>query len=969
MTTAYHAKYYAHELTKRCSSEKFEKLSQSLFNATVDLNPHQIEAALFAFRSPLSRGAILADEVGLGKTIEAGLIISQLWAERKRRILIILPTSLRNQWNQELLDKFFIDSVILETKSYNDLINSGNSNPFEQSAKIVLCSYHFARSKAQDINKVTWDLVVIDEAHRLRNVFKKGNKIARAILDAVEGYPKILLTATPLQNSLNELYGLVGFIDPHIFGDEKSFKTQFGRSAELADDQFADLKKRLQPICQRTLRRQVLEYVRYTNRIPITQDFTPSEEEQLLYDSVSNYLRREYLQALPPSQRQLMTLVLRKLLASSTFAISATLQTLLTRLQGNLKDLTDEQGYQEQISAEFEALGEMQEEWSENKEDNSAGPDEEEAVFERGAFERKILEDEIKELTEYRDLAQKITHNEKGSALLKALKSGFDKLEYLKANRKAIIFTESRRTQAYLKTHLESNGYAGQVVIFNGTNTDAEARAIYSDWLERHKGEDCITGSKSADTRSALVEYFRKNASIMVATESAGEGINLQFCSLVVNYDLPWNPQRIEQRIGRCHRYGQKHDVVVINFLNRRNEADIRVFQLLSEKFRLFDGVFGASDEVLGALESGVDFEKRIADIYQNCRTSSEIDVAFETLQRELDGQIKIRLADTRSKLLENFDEDVHNRLKFNLELATRQIGRFEEWLWNLTRYELNDHVKFNQEDFSFDLTKQPSFVNEEDVPYGTYKLMNKKDDPEPCHNYRSGHPLAAGVISVAKDRIRTPCEVSFQYSGRPTKISVIEDLVGKSGWLSLSQLTIEALDDEDHLIFCGFTDDGERLDQEICQKLFSLSGTVAEDVSVANDLKQKLLSSYEESKSRILDEVTSRNGAYFDQEMEKLETWADDLKEGLEQELKELDRDIKGLKKEAKIIADLDAKMEAHRKIKESEKKRNQMRKSLFDAQDEIEKQKEELLSVVEQKLRQAIIDAELFTVRWKVV
>jgi len=129
-----------------------------------------------------------------------------------------------------------------------------------------------------------------------------------------------------------------------------------------------------------------------------------------------------------------------------------------------------------------------------------------------------------------------------------------------------------------------------------------------------------------------LVEYFRDEAVIMIATEAGAEGINLQFCSLVVNYDLPWNPQRIEQRIGRCHRYGQRHDVVVVNFLNRKNAADQRVYQLLSEKFKLFEGVFGASDEVLGNIESGVDFEKRIAQIYQQCRTEDEIQSAFDAL-------------------------------------------------------------------------------------------------------------------------------------------------------------------------------------------------------------------------------------------------------------------------------------------------------------------------------------------------
>src|SRR5690606_37452559 len=206
-----------------------------------------------------------------------------------------------------------------------------------------------------------------------------------------------------------------------------------------------------------------------------------------------------------------------------------------------------------------------------------------------------------------------IEHNAKGQALLKALGVAFAKAEELGAAQKAIIFTESRRTQAYLLRVLADSPYADGIVLFNGTNTDQRSREIYARWIERHKGSDRVTGSRTADMRSALVDYFREEGRIMIATEAGAEGINLQFCSLVVNYDLPWNPQRVEQRIGRCHRYGQKHDVVVVNFLNRKNQADQRVYELLSEKFQLFEGVFGASDEVLGAIESGVDFEKRIA--------------------------------------------------------------------------------------------------------------------------------------------------------------------------------------------------------------------------------------------------------------------------------------------------------------------------------------------------------------------
>jgi len=666
VSSSYHTKYYAHALLRRSASDSLDKLGQSLLNATVDLNPHQIEAALFAFRSPLSRGAVLADEVGLGKTIEAGLIISQLWAERRRKVLVIVPTTLRKQWAQELSEKFFLPVEVFDARALNARKKAGPPNPFAQSGGIIICSYHFARAQQELLRETAWDLVVIDEAHHLRNVYKTSNKIARAIKGAVQTRAKVLLTATPLQNSLLELYGLVGFLDEHLFGDLASFRSQYLRGP-LGQKQFDDLRRRLRPVCQRTLRRQVVEYVRYTNRIPITQDFTPTAEEQRLYDVVSEYLRRDQLYALPSSQRKLMTLVLRKLLASSTFAIAGTLHSLAKRLAASRAQARPpEVG----VGDDFESFEELAEEWAE---------DEPGIVQERSdSLSRTLaaIDQEIRELTQYHDLATSITLNAKGQALLHALRLGFEKLEALGANRKAVIFTESRRTQEYLLQLLESNGYAGRVMTFNGTNTDKRSAAIYEAWRQGHAGKDIVTGSKPVDIRAALIEHFRDQAAIMVATEAAAEGVNLQFCSLVVNYDLPWNPQRIEQRIGRCHRYGQKHDVVVINFLNRSNEADLRVFQILFEKFRLFDGVFGASDEVLGALESGVDFEKRIAEIYQACRTPAEIDAAFDMLQRELEEQITVRMASARASLLENFDEEVHARLRLNLQETSAHLDR-----------------------------------------------------------------------------------------------------------------------------------------------------------------------------------------------------------------------------------------------------------------------------------------------------
>ncbi|MFH1715313.1 MAG: DEAD/DEAH box helicase, partial [Elusimicrobiota bacterium] len=243
MITKYHAKYFAHELTKKCSSDSIQKLMVSLADAQVDLNPHQVDAALFAFRSPFSKGAILADEVGLGKTIEAGIVLSQKWAEGKRKILIIVPSSLRKQWMQELAEKFFLPSIIIETPSFNKFTKEGIANPFDVKENIVICSYHFARNKEEYVHMVNWDIVVIDEAHRLRNVYRTDNKIAKTIKASIESVPnKILLTATPLQNSLMELYGLASFIDEHIFGDIKSFKEQFINISE--ESIYKDLRER-----------------------------------------------------------------------------------------------------------------------------------------------------------------------------------------------------------------------------------------------------------------------------------------------------------------------------------------------------------------------------------------------------------------------------------------------------------------------------------------------------------------------------------------------------------------------------------------------------------------------------------------------------------------------------------------------------------------------------------------------------
>lgn len=950
MTTLYHSQYCANALVLKGADGSVESLSRSIANARLDLNPHQIDAALFALRSPLSNGVIFADEVGLGKTIEAGIVLSQRWAERRRRILIVMPAMLRKQWEQELADKFYLSSIILDSKVFNRLQRDGSANPFDQDGHIVICSYHFASAKISEISRVPWDLVVIDEAHRLRNVYRSRNKtdpfskksMAHKIADAINEAPKLLLTATPLQNSLMELYGLISVIDAHVFGDSTSFREQFVRSSneELRND---ELKTRLQPLCVRTLRKQVTEYVPFTKRVPLTQDFLPSDAEQELYDKVSDYLQRECLIALPASQRQLITLVLRKLLASSTFAIGRTLRRLVKRLENIQEDmdLLDDD--------DVEGIDELEDEWQING--DIVTPD-------IPKIDPAMLQEELNELRRYADLADNIHNNAKGDALLPALQAAFDQAEKLGAQRKVVVFTESRRTQDYLFEFLSENGYVGELVTINGSNTDVNSKEIYEQWLLKNEGTDRISGSKPVDIKAAIIEHFRDNAAILIATEAAAEGVNLQFASLVVNYDLPWNPQRIEQRIGRCHRYGQKHDVVVVNFLNRRNEADQRVFQLLSEKFRLFDGVFGASDEVLGALESGVDIERRIAQVYQQCRTSQEIKEAFDLIQIELDETIQSRLADTRQSLLEHFDEEVRSRLRLSQEKTLESLSRRERWLLDLTCNELDGQAEFDPE--------HPRFLyTGESARNGWYNLDWKEAEAKSEFFYRQDHSLATQIIERAITRQLPPIELTFDYSSYSSKISIIEPLIGQSGWLELSKLTVETLNLNEYLIFAARTHAGQLLDEDTCCRLFLLPGQIGDGCAEVSDLSSIRQDRIQDK----LDAIDKRNGLLFDEEVLKLDRWSEDLKLGIEREIKEIDKQIREARKTAALAQSLQDKLEAQKVIKSLELTRNKRRRELFDAQDDIDVQREELITNIEKQLNQQHYIEPLFMVRWKVI
>jgi ERCC4-related helicase len=893
---------------------------------------------------------ILADEVGLGKTIEAGLIITQYWSEAKRKIIIIAPASLRKQWQNELKEKFFIDSIVLDSQTYKKLQKKGVPNPFNQKDKVIITSYHYASRMQEELIKNRYDLAVIDEAHKLRNVYKPTNKMANNIKIALHGTKKILLTATPLQNSLLELYGLVSILDDRIFGDKKSFTYQFV-SGKLTNVQFKDLKSRIAPICHRTLRQDVLEYVPYTNRIALVQEFYPSEDEQNLYENVSEFLQSSNLHSIPNSQKSLIILIVRKLLSSSTRAIENTLKTMALRLEASL-----ESSHQEviDIEDEKELISNYMEE-SEYDNDMVENPLTPEEIRE--------IQSEISQLQSFRDLAKSIKVDAKLEKLQSALDMGFSKQAELGSDKKALIFTESRRTQEYLKEYLELNGYAGKIVLFNGTNTDSTSKEIYKKWIEEHQGSDKITGSRTADMKQAIVENFKNEATIMIATEAGSEGINLQFCNLLINYDLPWNPQRIEQRIGRVHRYGQKFDVVVVNFLNKKNEADQRVYKLLSEKFSLFDGVFGSSDEVLGMVESGVDFEKAILNVYQSCRSEDDIKNAFDTLQAELDEQIQKTLKSTRKKLLENFDTDVHKRLKGHLETSLKQMDLYEKTFWDLTKIELDQRAEFDESEASFQLNSQI-----EDIKLGKYQLLSKETEDNNHYTYRINSLLGKYVLHRALDRELKPSKLTFDLSNSKTKISALERFIGKSGFLRISKLTLDGYEKEEYLISTAITSGGAKIKNEDAQKIITLKalGSIITEINTA--VLEKLTTHEQSNQEKIIENCKKRNSNFFDTEIEKLDKWADDQIVSLEKELKDIKKEIKEKRTESKRV-DTTEKLKIQMLIRDLEQKQIKIKRNVESAEDEIHEKRSQIIDELSQMIEGKIKVNELFTIEWKII
>ncbi|WP_033106701.1 SNF2-related protein [Microbacterium profundi] len=950
----YQAKYFAHELQRSYANDHVGKLAGLLFDAQVEPKPHQIDAALFALQTPFLPGVILADEVGLGKTIEAGIVISQYWAERKRSILIVAPSSLRQQWQQELSEKFLIPSALLDAKSKASLLSpSGLRTP-----QILICSYEFVLRNEQSLLKA-WDLVIADEAHRLRNYWNGKAKVSEAVAHVVSGASKtVFLTATPLQNRLEELYGLVSVFSPDYFYSLDAFRERYIKNRDVSGD---DLAERVGTIAKRTLRRDADKYIHFTKRLPLTVEFDPSPEEVRLYDLVNEYLQRDELLAFAGSQRHLSALIIRKRLGSSTYAVSSTLENIANRLAGEL-DAGQSRDARGGLFFDEDLTSDEVEEVEENQ-DTAFGPE-----VDAGADPtlRQRIEAEVAELRSFAALARSITVNQKAAKLGDALDQGFARLAEIGAPQKAIIFTDSTKTQEYIARHLRDIGRGEGLVLFNGSNNSPESAAIYQRWLVANKDGDLITGIPAADRRKALVDYFRTEGTIMIATEAAAEGINLQFCSMVVNYDLPWNPQRVEQRIGRAHRFGQKHNVVVVNFSNKGNIAEQRILELLANKFHLFESVFGASDEVLGAIEDGLDFEKTISNILTSCRTADELDGAFKQLEAEYAGEISSEMARAKAKVFDNLDPHVQDRLKAYDTESGEVLNKFERLLLAVTRHGLASYATFEGDGRHFVLHNSPV----DDAPTGRYYFKSQPLDN--AHQYRYASPLAQHVLEEAKERATPSRELVFSLAQSERASGAAKALEGRSGELTVNLVTFSMKakhDDisESYMLAGTLTDDGEWLDHEYVADILDLACVSTSDGLIEVD-DAKFAPYLDARRTELEKEVQGRNSRYYDQQEELLYRNQQDRKAEHEGQI----REYRAKEKEARKLArQADDPMEQLRHKKEArrwEQRAEDADEDFRDTRKSLRAEADKFLDLIEQSLKGTQHTEQLFTIRWRV-
>ncbi len=842
-------RYLAEDLVRRRRSDEQRRYSAPQRAARIDANPHQVEAVIFALARIREGGCILADEVGLGKTIEAGLVIAQLMAEGARRVLLVAPKPLIGQWRQELFQLFDIQAREGEPRV----------GGFDGEGVFLLGREAAGSEKGRDalLSSEVFDLCVIDEAHEVfAGLYRRFDKFgeyedeaphartAGRVYDVLTASrtPVLLLTATPIQNSLTELWALVRFVDPlgTLLGDLPTFREVFcaGDDRKLAPGQGQELRDRLRVVQQRTLRRQAQSFLEkpFVNREARLFDYTMNPPERALYDDVTRYLLEPGIQAFQGKHRQLLLLGFHRRLASSTRALAASLEGVANRLRRMLKHDGEAPDDDAEVQRFANDLEDEDADFSEDF-DGEPGPAESTSVIDTEA-----LKHELQRVEGFVQRARALgSDDSKFLALLRALQFVKEREKIGQGAGKLVIFTESLVTQDYLRERLILSRIVvdEDITLFRGTNDSKRAQQALERWQEEVPQDEGGRPSVDIATRLALVHEFKTRSRVFISTEAGAKGLNLQFCNAIVNYDLPWNPQRIEQRIGRCHRYGQQNDVTVINFLARDNEAQALTFEILSQKLELFGTVLDASDQILhraggpdsGTLVSalGADFEAELRRIYERARTLEEVANELRAL-RDRVGEERARFEETHSRtadlIQDRLDEGVQRVFRFRrrkeeVPLALAELDR--DLLSVVLAYLDAKSVPYERvalPDVEM-LHVKPFNALPEELRDGISAAIGASKEHTSLH---LGHPL---VLAAVEDARAVSASPSAAVRLPPNAPDLLRAHAGKRARLRLVKVSFDGFEQEELLVPVVVFADGEVLEAKIGAAL--LGGTFRE--------------------------------------------------------------------------------------------------------------------------------------------
>ncbi|WP_049996320.1 DEAD/DEAH box helicase [Halococcus sediminicola] len=499
----------------------------------VKLLEHQVSAAHEALFE-MNGTALLADEVGLGKTIEVGMILKEMRSRgTDDSVLVLTPAQLAKQWQGELLEKFGLQFVC----NYDDEFGGFDAHDY------IIASIDTAKSERykETVLDRHWDVVVLDEAHYVKN----EDTERYALINDLRYDYAFFLTATPIQNELTDLYNVISLLRPGLFGTRDAFHHYFTNSGQETLINRDELQRRLSEVMIRNRRAET--DVDFTDRNIDTRTFTPSADERALYDAVSEYVKGAYAEN---QGQKLVLMLLQKEVVSSPAALRGTIEKQLN----NQSELTH--------AAELESI---------------------------------------------LDLIDSIDTVTKHDRLLEIVSEARENIE----KGRVVVFTQFRATQRELIEKLTEGGFTTHV----------------------------FHGGHSSEEKEEIIERFRDDGGVLVSTDAMNEGRNLQFCNLMVNYDLPWNPMKVEQRIGRIHRIGQDREVYIFN-LALNDTIEEYVLERLYDKIDLFQQTVGKLSTVLSRLEeSGTNFEDEIFERLVDADSAVELENDFDTMAVDLEEQ------------------------------------------------------------------------------------------------------------------------------------------------------------------------------------------------------------------------------------------------------------------------------------------------------------------------------------------